>query len=375
MQKIYGSKRAEMVWKQGAQNKMHKKTLLYFYVGKSTFIEKDLSIFRESYLVHDFNFHTDAKWKNVFLFFKQFIFLLRHIFSSKLLVSQFSGYHSFLPGVFAKLTGRPFLIISGGTDCHRFPSIGYGNFYKALLGIFTRWSYSLCTHIAPKHLSLWECDYTYDQYDGNKQGIHSFMPRLKKDITVIENGYDASLYHKTKPKSARSILSIAGNLNYPFQMELKGIDLVLKVAEFFPDYTFTIVNSGDPVAFKNTPTNVVFKSNMTTSLLIDLYSTHTFYFQLSIAEGFPNSLCEAMLCECVPIGSSVFSIPEIIGDSGFILPHRDLSLLKDIFTKALACNTQKLGRRARQRIAETYTLDKRRTELLQLCNSLCEKKK
>jgi glycosyltransferase involved in cell wall biosynthesis len=62
--------------------------------------------------------------------------------------------------------------------------------------------------------------------------------------------------------------------------------------------------------------------------LVELYNRHEFYLQLSVAEGFPNTLCEAMLCGCIPIGSNVFSIPKIIGDTGFVLKHRNMDELK-----------------------------------------------
>ena len=57
--------------------------------------------------------------------------------------------------------------------------------------------------------------------------------------------------------------------------------------------------------------------------LINYFSMSRFYLQLSFSEGFGNALCEAMLCECVPIGSNVGAIPFIINDTGFILKKKD----------------------------------------------------
>ena len=104
--------------------------------------------------------------------------------------------------------------------------------------------------------------------------------------------------------------------------------------------------------------------------LIDIFSSCEFYLQLSMAEGFPNSLCEAMLCECIPIGSNVFSIPEIIGDSGFVLKNRSGDELKQILQQALNADKDVLKKKARLRITENYTLESRKAKLLSLCSSL-----
>ena len=40
-------------------------------------------------------------------------------------------------------------------------------------------------------------------------------------------------------------------------------------------------------------------------------------------EGLPNALCEAMLCECVPVGTDVQGIRTAMGDAGFYVPYGD----------------------------------------------------
>ena len=55
-------------------------------------------------------------------------------------------------------------------------------------------------------------------------------------------------------------------------------------------------------------------------------SISEYYLQLSMAEV-SNSLCEAMICECIPIGDKRFSIPEIIGKHGLYIDRRDSVLL------------------------------------------------
>jgi glycosyltransferase involved in cell wall biosynthesis len=124
--------------------------------------------------------------------------------------------------------------------------------------------------------------------------------------------------------------------------------------------------------FPGLPSNVKTMPGVKNSELPGIFSAFEFYLQLSMAEGFPNSICEAMLCECIPIGSDVFSIPEIIGDSGFVVKKRDVDVLKQVIEQALVCDNAALMKKARARIADNYTLTQRNDKLLQLCEKMVE---
>ncbi len=348
----------------------HRPKLLLVYNFRSSFIAKDAAILSKEFLVIEFDFFVAKKWQTPLKFFVQFLFLLRHIFSVQLVVCQFAGYHSLLPLLFAKIAGKPSLVVSGGTDAHYFPNIGYGNWQKKVLRAFTAWSFRLASHIAPKHKSLMWSEYVYDNSVPTPQGISARLPTCRLKATVIENGYDATKWKRVKEKKPFTFLTISGAWEYGFQQQLKGIDLILEVAPKFSQCTFYILGLDDFSRIANKPENVVLLPAVKNSDLPEVYSEMTYYMQLSMAEGFPNALCEAMLCECVPIGSDVFSIPEIIGDSGFVLEQRSVLQLVDLIAKALKADTETLGKKARKRIAECYTEEKRSQALLGLCHQL-----
>lgn len=349
---------------------MQKKNILLFYNHFSSFIKKDLEILSSELNVQQHDFFPETKLQTPLSFIWQLFFILNNLGNANLFVVQFAGYHSLLPALFGNLFRIPCLIIVGGTDAHYFPNIGYGNWQKPFLNWFTEVSFALCPHVAPKHKTLMQFDYTYDEKEPKHQGIYARIKNLKTPFTEITNGYDAAKWKCTKEKKKNTFITVSGAWEYSFQQQLKGIDLILEAAPAFPDCEFIILGVDDEKRIPSKPLNVKILPAVKNEELIDIFSECEFYLQLSMAEGFPNALCEAMLCECVPVGSNVFSIPEIIGDSGFVLQHRSVEELKSLLSKAIAADKNPLRKKARARIAENYTLEKRKEKLLALCRSL-----
>ena len=349
---------------------MQVKTALIFYSVRSTFVKKDIEILAKDFTVLEHDFYSEKKIGFLLSFITQKIFLLKNIWKADLLISEFAGYQSFLPALYGKLFGKPCLIVVGGTDAHYFPGIGYGNWQKPFLRCFTAASFRLCAYIAPKHGSLMQSDYHYDEGEPLKQGIYARLPELKTPYTEITNGYDAVKWKCISPKKKNTFITVANGWQYGFQKALKGVDLILEVAPQFPDCEFIILGVNDPKMFGPLPANITIMPPVKNDELIAIFSACEFYLQLSMAEGFPNSLCEAMLCECIPIGSAVFSIPAIIGDSGFVLGKRGVNELKALILKALEGNKKDLSAKARERIAANYTLAARQKKLSALCQNL-----
>lgn len=341
---------------------MKKHKALYFFIGKSSFTEKDTLILEDFFQLKTFNFEFGNKWKVPFQLIYQFAFLVWNIGSVKICFIQLSGFHSLLPTIFCKLFGKKSVIIAAGTDCHSFPSIGYGNYQRPLLSWATKISFKHCTLILPKHKSLWHTKYTYDHHDFPEQGISYFNKGIETPYECIENGYDGRRFKKSGECIPNSFITIAGLLNRESQQKLKGIDLIIEAAGHFPDYTFTIVGAENSY-FKDLPSNIKLIPKTANDKLPAVLSAHKYYLQLSMAEGFPNALCEAMLCECIPIGSNVFSIPEIIGDTGYILDHRNSDELKTLLSNLSETDQKKNGQSARQRILQNYPLEKRKEKL------------
>ena len=328
--------------------------IIYSQNVRSSFATKDLQVLESAFFVAKFEFIWTSKLLVPVLFLKQFFFLLYHLPTSKATVTLFGSYHSFLPALMARVFGKPAIVILGGSDCVSFPSINYGNFNNGLQGVFTRWSLNLATHIAPVHESLKFAKYDYTDTDFPNQGYTVFCPKANAPCTAVYFGYDADLFQKRSKKVPGSFLTV-GTIN-PANFYRKGVDLILADAENRPENTYTIIGGTKEDLPVDTivPPNVRLIKSVSYQDLTNHYSTHQFYFQLSMMEGFPSAICEAMLCECVPIGSNVAAIPDIIGDSGFLLFKKDVDELRLLVDQALNAQVAELGSKARQRIIQNY---------------------
>ncbi|MCC7520428.1 MAG: glycosyltransferase family 4 protein [Flavobacteriaceae bacterium] len=340
--------------------KNNKPILIMMYVSLSSFVKRDIFLLSNDFQVINYHFNTNKKWKLPFAFIKQLFFLFLNFKKIDVIVTQSSGYLSFLPSVWNKITKTPLVIIAIGTDCVKMPEIKYGAHSKNILGWFTRYSFKNASLILPVHKSLIFNKYTYTSLKYSLQGIKAFVPSIQTPIIEVVNGFDTDKWvitNHNRPK--HSFLTVTTAINETGYF-LKGVDLIVEMAENFPKFQFTIV--GKVKLLKDCPTNLKILPNVAHDELLEIYNSHEYYLQLSLSEGFPNALCEAMLCGCIPIGSNVAGIPDIIGGSGYILHKKDANDLKLILINLQSNYKDKTI--VRERIVLKYGLLKRQQPLI-----------
>ncbi len=297
-------------------------------------------------------------WTYFWSFWKICFLLIR----SKFILVQGGGYHSLIAVIAAKIARRPCYIVAIGTDCIRLPEINYGHFCKPLLRWATTFSYRFATHIFPKHTSLIYHEYRLEYVQYQNQGIKAFVPKLKTPITAIENGYDHDFWTDyKKERKPYSMLTVASNVRSKKRFLVKGIDLFLRIAKELPKYSFTIVGDFDSEVVL--PKNVKIFRELSREELSDLYNSHMYYLQLSRSEGFPNSLCESMLCGCVPIVTDVGGQSDIVSDTGLKLRSNNVASMKKAIEHFVTENSDYRSE-VRNVIKNNFTLENRKKKLL-----------
>ena len=303
------------------------------YDINTSFTRRDMAIFdSEGYEVIPCELHPKSAGKFVLSLVRQLGMLLRYSGRNTLWVSQSAGYLSFFPALFSRVFPMRCLIIVIGTDGAHLPELSYGHYRKPLLKFAAGVSLRNCQGIAPVHRTLERSEYTYFDIEFRQQGFRSFIPGIKTEVREIVNGYDDRKWGCDVPFAERKPDLLTVFVATWTRAVLKGFDLIVEAAKALPHRRFLVVGE-IPDGFE-VPSNLHVQGNVDQTQLRKIFNEHQFYLQVSAWEGFPNALCEAMACGCVPIGSRVAGIPDIIDRWGEIIDRKEVQQLVDAIERA-----------------------------------------
>ncbi len=346
------------------------------------FITNDLEILSKEYSVKLLNFKSRKNALILFSMIHQFFYLLFNIWRYDLVYIWFADYLSLFPILFAKIFSKKSIICAGGYEATYIPEINMGVFTnasisKSVRAFCVRYSLKNCTYILPVDETLIEHtnNYIYSDIPGKaplKDGIKQFIPGIKTYFKTMYLGYDSELFKKPENiKKERSVVS-AGLIVNDDEFRRKGFDLLIDAAKQMQDIKFILIGFNEEYLEKYKKTvssNVELFGIVPYSKLIEEYSKAKVYAQFSMFEGMPSSICEAMLCECIPVGSDVNGIPKIVGHCGFVTGKKTVNNAVSSVINAVNSD-ESLGMKAREHIMNLFPLIKRENELLQLVNSI-----
>jgi glycosyltransferase involved in cell wall biosynthesis len=331
--------------------------ILFIHTVNSSFVDADLKILNKNFEVKSFQYPLGILGKSLWAHFKfqllLFFFLLRNAPAAGYLYIWFADYHSFLPVLFSMIFGKKSLLVLGGYDVTYMPELKYGAFSNPLRSFCAGFAIGHADYLLPVDKSL------TDEAQQRVRNIHG-------KIIPLPTGYDAQTWYCDQAKQDM-VLTVA-TCNSHQRIKLKGIDFFIEVAAALPGYEFYIIGLSREISRDlPVPANVKFFESLPQPELRIFYSRARVYAQFSLKEGLPNAVCEAMLCECIPVGSNVNGIPGAIGDCGYILDQRRSDSACELIQKAIRTPAN-LGQQARERILKHFTTAQREQTLLAILN-------
>ncbi|MBX2993100.1 MAG: glycosyltransferase family 4 protein [Bacteroidetes bacterium] len=314
----------------------------------------DASFIREDLMLLERHFEVDH------LFTSGFLGALKIPLRAASCTVTFTWFASAYSGVivlFSRLFGKKAVVVIGGADVADYPEIDYGIWRSKWKAQFVRYAIRNSDKILAVDPYLHKEAMRLAAYDG-------------RNIEYVPTGYNIEEWLPLGEKET-CVLTVA-KVESESRARVKGIDCLLSAAGKLPHIRFSIVGVGIHLMEKmrtSAPGNVEFVPFVERKDLLKFYQRAKVYCQPSIVEGLPNSVCEAMLCECVPVGSNVGGIPTAIRDIGFLVPYGDPDALANAIQHALDA-PRSVGQAARKYIAETFPLQRREEALVRIVKEL-----
>jgi glycosyltransferase involved in cell wall biosynthesis len=292
-----------------------------------------------------------SSWVNPFAIWHQ-------VKTHDLVFGWFASWHTWLPMEFAKLQGRPSVLVIGGYDLANMPEIGYGH----QRGGIKRWVSRRAMHSAGCLLT--------NSYYSQEEAVRN-TTLSKEEVRAVYHGIPDPFGVLPKGPRERMVLTV-GNVDRS-NLQRKGHEAFVRTAALLPDVNFVLAGAWKDGAVDRlraiaTP-NVKLTGRLSDEELNDYYRRASVYVQASLHEGFGMSVAEAMMAGCVPVVSRAGALPEVTGDSGIFVDAPEPAVIARAIEKALAYPEEARGW-IRQRILDRFPMEKRGQFLEELIRPL-----
>lgn len=335
--------------------------ILFIKPVNSTFVCTDEEFLNKQYTVKSFHYAAVSGKGHLVYQIKLFLWILWHIWQCKVVFIWFADYHGFLPTLFARIFHKKRITVIAGYDVAAEKEYDYGVFLYKIRGY--------CAKFTLKYAS-----YVFSVSQALIQDLYTHVPDTKAIVKHIPFGFDSEKWKPNFLIQKKAVLTISVTDTHK-RMKIKGIDVLIEVAKLLPDIPFTIAGVKENMYEYLTQIksdNVTLIPTLPPEKIIELCQSHSVYAQLSVREGLPNAVCEAMLCGCIPVGTKRGGIPEAIGDAGYIIDSRNPQDIAPIIRKAVK-NPDYTPQKAREYIIQNYPKERRENAFLEVLSEIVRK--
>lgn len=255
----------------------------------------------------------------------------------------------------ARVFGVKCAIVVGGYDVACIPALHYG----ALTSRTGRWKVKF---------ALRRADAVFPTSDLLATEVHR-LGRTRQ-VRVIYPGVDCARF---TPGPLRERLVVTVGTVGRTTWRLKGLDVFARCARLLPDVEFVVIGPcTDRQALEDVRSCGAANLTLTERFvppgeLAGWFCRATVYAQLSVRESFGMALAEAMSAGCVPVVTAAGFMPEVVGDTGFVVEHGDPESAAECIALAFRSDS---GTRARTRIQTLFSRERRERELLSTLDHL-----
>lgn len=322
--------------------------ILFVYRGISAWIHIDLNILKRHFDVRRISLRTYRR--NPFIFFK----LIKGVLWADLVFSWFAETNAFFVVLFSKIFRKKSVIVAGGTDVANVPEIGYGALLNPIYALRAKFVLENADKILPFSRFATE---------------EVLSITRKTHIDMIPLACDTEKFKPSSRGKKENILLTVCEVKEG-NIARKGLETYLGSARLLPEIKFILVgpHMDDSINYlrKISPRNVEFTGYVSEKELIRWFQRAKVYCQLSYqeGEGAGGALGQAMGCECIPVVSlKAVTLRETVGDCGFYVPYGDVEATAEVIKVALRTPSE-LGKRARERMRDLFSIEKREKKLL-----------
>ena len=276
-----------------------RRRVLFVHNGATSFVQLDTGLLKEHYEVGEW-FARSRRIDPVRLW--------KAVRSHDLVFGWFASWHTFLPLLFARIQGKPSVLVTGGYDVASLPEIGYGLQRGGMAKLVSRCTLRLATRLVAN-----------SRFSRLEAQTNAGIPGER--VAVIYHGIPARFGEPgngiSRPRE-RMALTV-GNVTRP-NLSRKGLEPFVRAAALLPDVAFVLAGKwwDDSIDYLKSiaSPNVEFTGRVEDRTLLDYYRRASVYVQVSKHEGFGMSLAEAMLAGCIPVVVKQGALPEVAGDCG-----------------------------------------------------------
>lgn len=196
-------------------------------------------------------------------------------------------------------------------------------------------------------------------------------------LEVVHNGIDTAHFAPDGRAKERLALTVCFEVTRETSV-LKGLPEFVAAAGHLTDVEFVAVGrpGGDGALARLqelAPPNVRFSGGrVSDNELLELYRRAKVYVQPSAHEAFGVAVAESMACHCVPVLADQQALHEVAGEAAVFVPFGAADRVAAAVEESLALPDD-AGARARARIVERFTIERRVERLVALLTPLVER--